>query len=166
LGADYSELVQRLRDIARLREPANDPASRGVQGEGADGGGNLERTPPLVRYGPRAIRFQAVRRTKLTVAAPERCDGQGVLEIPERGRNQSPPRAFHMHISGRRAAHSSRFFRFPQGVSLQSGLNSRTTWRFSALADARHHGRAVMFDDQEQRFNCSLPFLELLFGLR
>jgi hypothetical protein len=32
-------------------------------------------------------------------------------------------------------------------------------------ADARHHGRAVVLDDQEHRFNCGLPFRELLFGL-
>ena len=33
-------------------------------------------------------------------------------------------------------------------------------------ADARHHGRAVVLDDQEQRFGCGLPFINLLFGLR
>jgi hypothetical protein len=33
-------------------------------------------------------------------------------------------------------------------------------------ADARHHGRAaVAFGDQDQDFNGSLPFLDLLFGL-
>jgi hypothetical protein len=34
-------------------------------------------------------------------------------------------------------------------------------------ADARHHRRAaVAFGDQDQDFNGSLPFLDLLFGLR
>jgi hypothetical protein len=32
-------------------------------------------------------------------------------------------------------------------------------------ADARHHGRAVMFDDQKHCFDRSLPFIELLFSL-
>jgi hypothetical protein len=33
-------------------------------------------------------------------------------------------------------------------------------------ADPRKHGRAVMFDDQERRFDRSLPLRELLFGVR
>jgi hypothetical protein len=33
-------------------------------------------------------------------------------------------------------------------------------------ADARHHGGSVILDDQEQRFDRGLPFLELLVGLR
>jgi hypothetical protein len=34
-------------------------------------------------------------------------------------------------------------------------------------SDARHHGwAAVAFGDEDQDFNGSLPFLELLFGLR
>jgi hypothetical protein len=33
-------------------------------------------------------------------------------------------------------------------------------------ADARHHGRTLVFDDQEHRFDCGLPLRELLFGLR
>jgi hypothetical protein len=32
-------------------------------------------------------------------------------------------------------------------------------------ADARHHRRTVMFDNQEHRFNRSLPFIELLSGI-
>jgi hypothetical protein len=33
-------------------------------------------------------------------------------------------------------------------------------------ADARHHGRTGVFDDQEHRFDRGLPLRELLFGLR
>jgi hypothetical protein len=32
-------------------------------------------------------------------------------------------------------------------------------------ANARHHGRPVILDDEEQRFDRSLPFLEMLFDL-
>ena len=35
----------------------------------------------------------------------------------------------------------------------------------SQHADARHHGRAIEFDDQEQRFDRGLPLIEILFGL-
>jgi hypothetical protein len=31
--------------------------------------------------------------------------------------------------------------------------------------DPRHHGRAVMVDNQEHRFDCGLPLAEVLFGL-
>jgi len=33
-------------------------------------------------------------------------------------------------------------------------------------ADACHHGRTLVFDDQQQRFDRGLPLVELLFGLR
>ncbi len=33
-------------------------------------------------------------------------------------------------------------------------------------SDARHHGRTVEFDDQEQGFDRGLPFLEILLSLR
>jgi hypothetical protein len=33
-------------------------------------------------------------------------------------------------------------------------------------ADARHHGWAVVFDDQEQRFDRGLPLREILLRLR
>jgi hypothetical protein len=33
-------------------------------------------------------------------------------------------------------------------------------------ADARHHGQAVMFDEQVHRFDRGLPLRELPFGLR
>ena len=33
-------------------------------------------------------------------------------------------------------------------------------------ADARHHGWAVEFDDQEHGFDRGLPLREMLFGLR
>ena len=32
--------------------------------------------------------------------------------------------------------------------------------------DARHHGRAVELDDEEQGFDRGLPLLEMLLGLR
>ena len=32
-------------------------------------------------------------------------------------------------------------------------------------ADASHHGRAVEFDDQEQRFYRGLPLIEILLGI-
>jgi hypothetical protein len=35
----------------------------------------------------------------------------------------------------------------------------------SQHADTRHHGRAVMLDNQEHRFDCGLPLAEVLFGL-
>jgi hypothetical protein len=59
-------------------------------------------------------------------------------------------------------------FRFPQCVSLRDGSNSRTTCRFNACMTPI---RAIMvgpfvLDDQEQRFGCGLPSVELLFGLR
>jgi hypothetical protein len=34
------------------------------------------------------------------------------------------------------------------------------------MTPIRKHGRAVMFDDREHRFERSLPLRELLFGLR
>jgi hypothetical protein len=33
-------------------------------------------------------------------------------------------------------------------------------------ADARHHGRAVELDDQQQSFDRGLPLLEILLSLR
>jgi hypothetical protein len=66
-------------------------------------------------------------------------------------------------------AHSSRLsFRFPQCLSLRSALNTRSTCRFNAPqhADARHHGRAVELDNQQQGFYRGLPLLEILLGLR
>ena len=59
------------------------------------------------------------------------------------------------------ARYSSRFsFRRPQCVSLRSGLNGRSMWRFNALdhADARKHRWPVMFSDQQLRLHRSLPF--------
>jgi hypothetical protein len=58
-------------------------------------------------------------------------------------------------------------FRFPQCVSLRSGLNVRSTFRFNALnANAGHHGGPAKLDDQEQGFYRGLPLLEILLGLR
>jgi len=52
-------------------------------------------------------------------------------------------------------------------VSCREVSNSRWTFRFNALsrADARHHGRTVKIDDQEQGFYRGLPLLEILLGL-
>ena len=65
-------------------------------------------------------------------------------------------------------AHSSRFsLRVPQWESFRSGLNVLTTWQVQCPhdADARHHGRAIELDDQEQGFDRGVPLLEMLLGL-
>ena len=52
-------------------------------------------------------------------------------------------------------------------MSLRSGLNVRSTFRFNALnANAGHRGGPAKLDDQEQGFYRGLPLLEILLGLR
>jgi hypothetical protein len=64
--------------------------------------------------------------------------------------------------------YSSRFsFLFPQCVSLRSGLNTRSTFRLSALhADPRMHQRPAIFRGHDQRLGCGSLFLKVLLSLR
>ena len=63
--------------------------------------------------------------------------------------------------------HRSLFsLRFPQCVSLRSGLNVRSTSRFNAHdADASEHRRPVMFGDEQQGLHRVLPFVGVVLCL-
>jgi hypothetical protein len=59
-------------------------------------------------------------------------------------------------------------FRFPQCVSLRDESNSRTTWRLSARImpmRACIKGSAS-FRRHNERLDCGLPRLKILFGIR
>ena len=82
----------------------------------------------------------------------------------QRDMPQRPDSVTRKNEAGAQLIRPALIFRFPSACLCDRAEHPLDV-AVSMLADARHHGRAVEFDNQEQGFYRSPPLLEILLGL-